>query len=1032
LNFDKVRSEARRRWERFDNPARPRILVGAGTCGRAAGAVGGMEALRGELKRHSIEADIHEVGCLGLCYAEPLMEFSRNGAPRILYSNATAENVPRLVEDYFVRGVFDGEGALAVMGSQGYKGVPTFTDLPMMAGQVRIVSRNCGLIDPQDINHYIARDGYAGLAAALEMTGDEVIETVRTSGLRGRGGAGFPTALKWGFCREAPGDEKYMICNADEGDPGAFMDRAVIESDPHTVIEGMTIAAYAIGAARGYIYVRAEYPLAITRLERAIADAEALGLLGEGILGSDFSFHIKLKKGAGAFVCGEETALLASIEGRRGTPRPRPPFPAQKGLYGKPTNINNVETLSNVPVILARGGEWFAQYGTENSRGTKTFALAGKVVRTGLIEVPMGITLGQIVNDIGGGIPDGRKIKAVQSGGPSGGCIPASLLDMPVDYERLAEAGSIMGSGGLVVMDEDTCMVDIARYFVEFTASESCGKCAPCRLGTRQMLSILKRITNGDGRIDDLDTLREIAEAMKEGALCGLGQTAPNPVLTTIRYFEEEYRRHIIFGNCPAAACRGIVKAACRHTCPAGVDVPRYIRYIAAGRYRDAVDVIRERLPFPGVCGRICYHPCEAKCRRGQLDEPLAVRALKRFAVEHGTPRRRRRPDKREPTGKRVAVVGSGPAGLTAAYYLARLGHKVQVFEKEAEPGGTLRTGIPAFRLPREVIDRDIKEIRKAGVRIRTKSTVRSVERLFKRGYDAVILAYGARKGLVMDIPGAREPGVTDLISFLREVNIGSAPDVGRHAFVIGGGSSAMDAARTALRLGAEDVTVMYRRSREEMPAAEEEVEEAIEEGVNFEFLAAPVEIVRNEGPPGARLAMRCIRMEPGPYGSDGRQRPVPVEGSDFTVDADMVIMAIGQKPEEIEVLGCDTDRRGRVVVDEVTLATSRPGVFAAGDVVMGPASVIEAVAASRRVAAAVDRYLGGDGDIDEALAPVEDLTGVEMLEEDEARPRLKVPRRPPSEAVGDFREVELGFTEEAALEEANRCLRCDLEEYED
>ncbi|MHC4714732.1 MAG: NADH-ubiquinone oxidoreductase-F iron-sulfur binding region domain-containing protein, partial [Planctomycetota bacterium] len=560
MTFDEIRDKAREQWGRFDSPAKPRILVGAGTCGSAAGAGEGVEAVRRELKRRSIEADIYEVGCLGLCYTEPLMEFSRSGAPRVLYGNAVSDNVPRMIEDYFVKGVFNGVGALAVMGPEAVDGVPAFGKLPMIAGQVRIVSRNCGLIDPENIYHYIARDGYGGLTAALQMTPEQVIETVKDSGLRGRGGAGFPTALKWSFCRQAPGDDKYMICNADEGDPGAFMDREVIESDPHTVLEGMIIAAYAIGAASGYIYVRAEYPLAIVRLEKAIAAAEELGLLDDGILGSSFSFHVKIKKGAGAFVCGEETSLLASIEGQRGMPRSRPPFPAQKGLYGKPTNINNVETLANVPVILARGGGWFAQYGTQASRGTKTFALAGKVVRTGLVEVPLGITLDAIVNRIGGGIPDGKRFKAVQTGGPSGGCLPASMLENAVDYETLAKAGSIMGSGGMVVMDEDTCMVDVARYFIEFTQAESCGKCVPCRLGTGQMLSILDGITSGRGRSEDLALLEEIAETVKLGSLCGLGQTAPNPVLTTLKYFGDEYRAHVEEGRCPAGVCQGLIR----------------------------------------------------------------------------------------------------------------------------------------------------------------------------------------------------------------------------------------------------------------------------------------------------------------------------------------------------------------------------------------------------------------------------------------------------------------------------------------
>jgi len=558
--FGKIQEKAGTVWQEFAGGDRPRILVGAGTCGKAAGAIEVIETLHAQLAEAGIEAEVYEVGCLGLCYAEPLVELSKPGAPQVLYSGVTPEVVPQLLEDYFRNDDFAAGPALAVMNGKPAKGIPVFEELPMLKGQVRIVLRNCGLIDPENIYHYIARAGYSGLNRAVGMKPEQVIEEVQNSGLRGRGGAGFPTGVKWGFCRKSPGDEKYMICNADEGDPGAFMDRSMIESDPHSVLEGMAIAAYAIGAGHGYIYVRAEYPLAIERLKKAIARAEELGLLGDDIMGSGFSFRVKLKVGAGAFVCGEETALLASIEGKRGMPRTRPPFPAQEGLYGKPTNINNVETLANVPAILERGSEWFAQYGTEKSRGAKTFALAGKIVRTGLIEVPLGIPLRRIVYEIGGGILDGKEFKAVQTGGPSGGCLPSELLDITVDYESLDKAGSIMGSGGMVVMDEETCMVDVAKYFIQFTQSESCGKCVPCRLGTRQMMMILEKITADKGKPEDLDLLREIATAVKQGALCGLGQTAPNPVLTTLRYFHDEYEAHIRDRRCPAGVCEALME----------------------------------------------------------------------------------------------------------------------------------------------------------------------------------------------------------------------------------------------------------------------------------------------------------------------------------------------------------------------------------------------------------------------------------------------------------------------------------------
>ncbi len=560
MTFSELQKDASADWDQFIDPSRARILIGTGTCGLAAGAGEILEVIRKYLSDNAIDATICEVGCLGLCYAEPLVELSREGAPRVLYGDLTMDNIEQCLDGYFKSDSPGVTNAVAVIEGEPPKGIPAFAELPIMKGQVRIASRNCGVTDPESINHYIARGGYAGLERALQMEASEVINEVKAAGLRGRGGAGFPTALKWEFCSKAAGDDKYMICNADEGDPGAFMDRSVIESDPHSIVEGMLIAAYAIGAAHGYVYVRAEYPLAIERLQKAIAQATEAGLIGENVLGSDFSFELKIKKGAGAFVCGEETALIASIEGRRGMPRSRPPFPANKGLFGKPSNINNVETLANIPFILGKGSAAFAANGTEKSRGTKTFALTGKILRTGLIEVPLGISLRQIIFDIGGGIDGDGEFKAVQTGGPSGGCIPAELLELPVDYEKLAEAGAIMGSGGMVVMDEATCMVDLARYFVEFTKDESCGKCAPCRLGTQHMLGILKAVCAGEATQKDLAMLDEVAHAVNQGSLCGLGQTAPNPVLTTLRYFRDEYDAHVDSKHCPAGQCSKLAR----------------------------------------------------------------------------------------------------------------------------------------------------------------------------------------------------------------------------------------------------------------------------------------------------------------------------------------------------------------------------------------------------------------------------------------------------------------------------------------
>jgi NADH-quinone oxidoreductase subunit F len=581
MNYEDIKNRATSQWQEMRKSPKSRILVGTGTCGLAAGADAVLETLRQALAENSLEADIIQVGCIGLCYAEPLIEVARPGQPSIFYGNLTPALVTEIVRDYLAGGNPRPDLALGTRGEGSIDGIPRLFDLPVLKPQRRIALRNCGNIDPADINHYLANDGYDGLFKALKMKPQEIIDEIKKSGLRGRGGAGFPTGMKWQFCHDAPGLQKYIICNADEGDPGAFMDRAVLEGDPHAVLEGMLIGAYAIGASEGYIYIRAEYPLAIQRLKVALEQMEKDGFLGENIMGSGFNFHIKIKEGAGAFVCGEETAMMASIEGNRGMPRPRPPFPANSGLWGKPTNINNVETWANVSAIMQQGADWYASFGTEKSRGTKTFALVGKVVRTGLIEVPMGITLREIIYGIGGGIAEGKQFKAVQTGGPSGGCLPASFLDSPVDFESLAAAGSIIGSGGMVVMDEDNCMVDVARYFLTFTQLESCGKCIQCRWGTKQMLDILQDIVSGQGRPGDIDLLLELGDAIKNGSLCALGGTAPNPVLTTIRYFREEYEAHIDDKRCQALSCKALIAyyidaekcqgcGICARACPAG------------------------------------------------------------------------------------------------------------------------------------------------------------------------------------------------------------------------------------------------------------------------------------------------------------------------------------------------------------------------------------------------------------------------------------------------------------------------------
>ena len=562
-----------------------RIGVGMATCGLATGAAAVYDALRDESAARGLDLTLVATGCIGYCQQEPLVDVRVPDRGRVLYARMNPERARALVAA-LAGGELPAEGALAVIPedhtSQVLPGVPFLNELPFYARQHKIILRNSGLVDPTRVEEYVAREGYQALAhALLDLSPQDVIDEVVSAGLRGRGGGGFPTGCKWQVCRDAAGEPKYVICNGDEGDPGAYMDRTVLESDPHSVIEGMIIGGYAVGAHEGTIYVRDEYPLAVERVSQAVAQAEELGLLGEDILGSGFGFRIDVVRGAGAFVCGEETALIASIEGGLGEPSPKPPYPAVSGLWGQPTVINNVKTWASVSAILARGADWYAGIGVEGNRGTVVFSLVGKVANTGLVEVPLGLTLREIIEGIGGGGLDGKAVKAVQTGGPSGGCLPARLFHLPIDYETLTQAGSIMGSGGMVVMDEETCMVDVARYFLTFTMDESCGKCTPCREGTRAMYEILTRIVEGGGTLEDLDNLEEIATWVKAASLCGLGQTAPNPVLSTLRYFRDEYEAHIVEKRCPAGVCRALIRLAiqpelctgcglCLRECPVG------------------------------------------------------------------------------------------------------------------------------------------------------------------------------------------------------------------------------------------------------------------------------------------------------------------------------------------------------------------------------------------------------------------------------------------------------------------------------
>ncbi|MCL5103468.1 MAG: NADH-quinone oxidoreductase subunit NuoF [Armatimonadetes bacterium] len=986
---------------------------------RAQGALEVCDALEHEIASRGLDgkARVARVGCHGLCAGAVTAVVEPSGT---FYQGVAPEDAQEIVETT----VANGQVLDRLCWSSNGNSATQRAGIPFFSHQTRLILKNCGVIDPTSLEDCIAQGGYAACARALtEMSPEGVVEEVINSGLRGRGGAGFPTGRKWQLTRAAAGSPKYIVCNADEGDPGAFMDRAVLEGDPHLVIEGMIIGAYAIGSNKGFIYARAEYPIAIEHTEIALREARAAGLLGKNILGSGFDFDIEIRKGAGAFVCGEETSLIASLEGKRGMPRPRPPFPANAGYAEKPTNINNVETWANVPRIIEIGAEAYSAIGTEGSKGTKIFALAGKVNNTGLVEVPMGATLREIIYDIGGGIPRGRKFKAAQMGGPSGGCVPARYLDLKIDYDSVKDVGAIMGSGGLIVMDEGTCMVDIARFFTDFVQKESCGKCVPCRVGTKRMLEILTRITEGEGELEDIDRLEKLGEMIKQTSLCGLGQTAPNPVLSTIRYFRDEYEAHIVEKRCPAHSCEKLITTTCSSACPAHVNIPEYVGLIAAGRFDEALDIIRRRNPLASVCGRACDHPCEMFCRRGDVDEPVAVRHLKRFVTQyakHGS----EPPKWVGPREGKVAVIGSGPAGLSAAYFLALMGREVKVFEALDVLGGLLAVGIPEYRLPRKVLNRDIDYIRSAGVEMETGHRVESLQELRDAGYDAVFVGVGAHGPVLMKAHGEDLPGVQDSLAFLRKVSLGEIDEITGKVVVIGGGNAAIDAARTAIRLGADSVTVLYRRTREEMPAIPAEIEDALDEGVDIRYLVAPEKI---EGD-GRVQAVRCVEMELGPADESGRRRPMPKPGSETVVEADHVIVAIGQSPE-LDFAASDGQlvvSYGRVFVNPVTHRSGNGDVFAGGDAVTGSSTIIEAVAAGQRAARAIDIYLGGKGELppDRGFAPSEKPT-----EEDAAAPRQAIRTLPPEERIRTFEEVVHDYTAEVACREARRCLRCDLEE---
>ena len=1036
-------------------PEAVKVNIGMASCGIAAGAKASFDKAV-QVFPNGNGVHINQTGCIGFCELEPLVEILGSGKPRVIYKNITEDKIIEIIKDYN-KDTFHKKRILGQMRDPRsfleddiqnplsditpIDGIPFLEDIPFYHKQVKIALRNCGYIDPDSIEEYIAKDGYFAFLKALNKMGPkDIIEQVKASGLRGRGGGGFPAGIKWETCAKHDG-ERYIICNADEGDPGAYMDRSILEGDPHSVLEGMLIAALAIGSSQGFIYVRNEYPLAVKRLVSAIKSAEKYGLLGENIAGSDFDFKIKISTGAGAFVCGESTALMASLEGQVGRPRAKYVHTVEKGFRQSPSNLNNVETYANVPAIILKGADNYAKLGTKYSKGTKVFSLVGKIKNTGLVEVPMGTSLKEIVFDIGGGVPNNRQFKAVQTGGPSGGCIPEQFLNLDVDFDELTKVGSIMGSGGMIVMDQDTCMVDVARYFLDFLKEESCGQCNPCREGITAMLDILTDICNGNGKEGDIELLEELGMMIQKFSLCGLGTSAPNPVLTTILYFRDEYETHIKDKKCPAGVCKELFhyeidpeacmacQPPCKMACPVGVDAHGYVNLIEDGKYKEAVELIRKELPFPGILGRVCTHPCEVSCHRADVDDAIAICELKRFVADQVDINSLPVPEI-EYKDEKVAIIGSGPAGLSCAYFLAMEGYRSTVFEALPVAGGMLRAGIPSYRLPRDVLDAEIAAVERLGVEIKVDSPIDrtfGIDKLLEHGYKSVFIGVGAHKGLKLRIPGEdKYPTVKDCVLFLREINMGLEKELDGSVVTIGGGYSAIDCARTALRMGASESHIVYRRTRNEMLADDHEIAQAIEEGVQIHFLVAPLSI---EGEDGKLKGLKCIRTRLTEPDSTGRRKPVPVEGSEFFIECDHIVPAIGQEPDLSfidESSGVQVSKWNLLEINSANMMTNRDGVFAGGDAVTGPATVVEAVEAGKTAAHYITAYLKGEelpSKWEDDGVRIDDWSKV--VETVPSARRATTPTSDPLKRRSNFQEVNLAFSEEEARKEAQRCLNC-------
>jgi len=936
-----------------------------------------------------------ETGCMGLCAVGPVMVVMPD---EVLYTEVNVEKVAEIFESHIQQGNIKEEYTFFDQTLDQH--VTQLSEIAFLRDQSRKTLKNCGKIDPSFIEAYIAQDGYLAVVQLLE--GKNENKTTQES---------------------AEMTPKFIVCNANLGDPKVKIDMNILEGDPHSVIEGMILTGYAMGANTGYIYIDTAYEPAIVRLEAAIGQAQTAGLLGKKILNTAFDFDLIIRRGAPVYMCGEETALLASLEGKRSEPKQKPPFPLEQGLFGRPTIVHPVESFARIPQAFRKQPLNF-QYQEMQDGGTRVLVLEGNIVNKGMVEVSAGMSLGDIVYKIGGGIPCGKALKALQIG-PTGGCIPKQFLNTALDEQLLSGGGGMQGSSRFTVIDEDCCIVDQAKKLMEFIQDQSCGKCLPCRVGTQRLLDILERITKGEGQQGDIELLEELGDSIGQSSFCVLGQTAPHFILSSIRYFREEYEEHIQDKHCRAGVCADLFVSPCQNACPAEINVPGHMALISEGKYADAYSLIKLENPFPAVCGRICTRPCESKCRRGQLDEPIAIADLKRFvadrAFEQGVNAGK---DTVLPlNGKSIGIIGAGPSGLTCAYYLARLGYAVDVYEAHALAGGVLAYGIPEYRLPNDILAQEIELIKQVGVNIHLNTEIGNHITLtaLREKHDALYIATGSQVSNKMKITGEELPGVFLGLDFLRDVNLGREVQVGKTVAVIGGGNTALDAARTALRMGAS-VKLLYRRTVEDMPADPREVQEAIEEGIEIIPLAAPVKVIGKD-----RVeAIECVRMELGLFDSGGRRKPIIKEGSNYTIQVDTVIPAVSQTSDLSFMKDSDvhTTQWETVITDQKTRMTNMDGVFAGGDVARGADVAIWAIADGKKAAVEIDLFLGGKGVLNKGV----DVAFSPASEEDDLldHERYEMEILAPETRKKSFVEIGKGYHKLKAIAESMRCLRCD------